>query len=134
MLIPVVAIVIYLVLVGLSDMIFNHSIENDIKTLYSTSKHVSNKTFSLEQIKGLPEPVQRYFTYSLEEGQQYVSYVKLKHTGVFRQYENQKWMQIEGEEYFTTERPGFIWIGKISLLPFVWIIGIDKYLDGEGTF
>jgi len=102
--------------------------------LYSISKHTSNKIFLLKQIKGLPEPVQRYFRCSLKEGQQYVRYVKLKHSGKFRQYENQKWMPIEGEEYFTTERPGFIWIGKISLLPFVWITGIDKYMDGEGTF
>jgi len=115
-------------------MIFNQSIKNDIERLFSISKPISNKTFLSEQLKGLPEPVQRYFAFSLEEGQQYVTYVKLKHTGDFRQYENQKWMPIEGEEYFTTETPGFIWIGKISLLPIVWITGIDKYLEGKGTF
>lgn len=133
-LVPFVAIVSYFVIIGLNDMIFSQQIEREVKTLYSISKDVSAKTFSLEQIKNLPEPVQRYFRYSLEEGQQYVSYVKLKHTGEFRQNENQKWMPIEGEEYFTTETPGFIWIGKISFLPLVWITGIDKYLEGEGTF
>lgn len=133
-LIPSVAIVAYFVMIGLNDMIFSQQIERDVKTLYSTSKDVSAITFSLEQIKSLPEPVQRYFTYTLEEGQHHISYVKLKHTGEFRQAENQKWMPIEGEEYFTTERPGFIWIGKISLLPLVWITGIDKYLEEKGTF
>ena len=54
-----VSIVIYLGLIGLSDMIFHQQIENDVKTLYSISKHVSNKTFSLEQIKNLPEQVTR---------------------------------------------------------------------------
>ena len=43
-------------------------------------------------------------------------------------------MRIKGEEYFITEQPGFMWIGKISLLPLVWITGIDKYIEGEGTF
>lgn len=133
-LIPYVAIVAYIVIIGLKDMIFNQQIEREVKRLYSTSKDVSTKTFSLEQIKDLPEPVQKYFTYSLEEDQHYVSYVKPKHTGKFRQAENQKWMPIKGEEYFTTERPGFIWIGKISLLPLVWIAGIDKYLEEKGTF
>lgn len=42
-------------------------------------------------------------------------------------------MPIKGEEYFTTATPGFIWIGKISL-PLVLITGIDKYLEGKGTF
>ncbi len=115
-------------------MLLNRKIEGDLKTLFSASKDVSTNTFSLEQIKKLPEPVQRYFTYSLKENQQYVSYVKLKHSGEFRQSENQKWMPIVGEEYFTTETPGFIWIGKISLLPLIWITGIDKYLEGKGTF
>ncbi|WP_148685249.1 DUF6920 family protein [Candidatus Nitrosocosmicus hydrocola] len=115
-------------------MIFNQQRERDIKTLFSTSKDISTNTFSSEQIKDLPDPVQRYFTYSLEEGQHYVSFVKLKHTGEFRQNENQKWMPIEGVEYFTTEMPGFIWIGKISLLPLVWITGIDMYLEGKGAF
>jgi hypothetical protein len=129
-----ITVVAYFVTIGFSDMLFKQQIEKDIKTLYSASKDVSNKTFSLDQIKNLPEPVQRYFGYSLEENQPYVSYVKLKHTGEFRQDENQKWMPIEGEEYFTTETPGFIWIGKISLLPLVWITGIDMYLEGKGVF
>ena len=115
-------------------MLFKQQIEREIERLYSASKDVSNKTFSMDQIKNLPEPVKRYFTHSLEEGQHYVSYIKLKHTGEFRQGENQKWMSIEGQEYFTTETPGFIWIGKISLLPLVWITGVDKYLEGRGTF
>lgn len=117
-------------MIGLSEMNTSQQIER----LYSTSRNISANTFSPEQIKDLPEPVQRYFTYSLEEGQRYVSYVKLKHAGEFRQNENQKWMPIEGEEYFTTETPGFIWIGKIPLLPLVWIIGIDMYLEGKGEF
>ena len=39
---------------------------------------------------------------------------------------------IEGEEYSPTETPGSIWLGRISLLPLVWITGIDKYLVGKG--
>ena len=129
-----VAVFAYFVTIGLSDMLFKQQIEREIERLYSASKDVSNKTFSMDQIKNLPEPVKRYFTHSLEEGQHYVSYIKLKHTGEFRQGENQKWMSIEGQEYFTTETPGFLWIGKISLLPLVWITGVDKYLEGRGTF
>ncbi|HET6590816.1 MAG TPA: DUF6544 family protein [Candidatus Nitrosocosmicus sp.] len=129
-----VVVFAYFVTISLSDMLFKQQIEREIKRLYSASEDISNKTFSPEQIKDLPEPVKRYFTHSLEGGQHYISYVKLKHTGEFRQDENQKWMPIEGHEYFTTEIPGFIWIGKISLLPLVWITGIDMYLEGRGAF
>jgi len=75
--------------------------KENIGRLFTISKNISDKKFAFDQIKNLPAPVQRYFKFSLEEGQYYSSYVKLKHEGQFRQYENQKWMSIKGEEYFS---------------------------------
>ena len=43
-------------------------------------------------------------------------------------------MPIDGQEYFTTEQPGFIWIGKIKSIPLVWITGLDEYVKGKGKF
>lgn len=112
----------------------NSHLKECIKKLYVTSKNTSHNQFSFDQIKSLPSPVQRYFRYSLNEGQHYISDVRLIHDGKFRQNEHQKWMPIKGEEYFSTEQPGFIWIGKIQLLPFIWITGLDKFIDGQGSF
>jgi hypothetical protein len=68
--------------------------------------------YSANQINNLPEPMQRYFKYSLQENQNYISYVKLKHEGIFIQSQGQEWMSILGEEYFTAENPGFVWIDR----------------------
>ncbi len=87
-----------------------------------------NKNYSFDQLKNLPEPVQNYFQYSLSEGQPYISYVRLKHEGKFRQKPNQKWVPIKGEEYFTLQNPGFIWKGQVPM-----ISAIDKYIDGKGS-
>ncbi len=43
-------------------------------------------------------------------------------------------MSIKGEEYFSIEQPGLIWVGKIQLLPFIWITGLDEYIGGKGNF
>lgn len=117
-----------------SIMLFKSHIKENIEKLASISKNISYNKFTFEQIKDLPIPVQRYFKYSLEEGQHYISYVKLKHEGQFRQNENQKWMPIKGEEFFSIEKPGLVWVGKIQLLPFIWITGLDEYIEGKGKF
>ena len=119
---------------GISISLFDSHLKENIEKLSLISKNTSNNQFYFDQIKNLPAPVQRYMEYSLNEGQHSISNVKLKHEGVFRQNENQKWMPIKGEEYFSTEQPGLIWIGKIQLLPFIWLTGLDEFIEGKGNF
>jgi hypothetical protein len=88
----------------------------------------------LSLLENLPLPVQNYFKFALKEGQRYIQTVTLSHTGNFRQDENQKWFNIKGEEYFTTTPPGFVWYGRINVLPMIWLTGIDKLVDGNGSF
>ena len=66
---------------------FSRQVENEVKTLFASSNDVFGKTFTYDQLGHLPEPVLRYFKYSLQEGQHYVSYVKPRHGGTFRQNE-----------------------------------------------
>ena len=40
--------------------------------------------FSEEELKDLPEPVQRYFKYALKNGQAAINFCSLKQTGLFR--------------------------------------------------
>jgi len=100
-------------------------LEKDIERLFLSSANISDKIYSSEQIKDLPDPVQRYFKYSLRENQHYISNARLKHGGKFNP--GQKWFPIQGEEYFTIQDPGFVWFGK---LPF--FSARDMYYDGFG--
>lgn len=72
-----------------------------IRELYSQSKSLENKTFRYEQIKELPDPVKRYFKYALQEGQPYLSQLRLKHTGQFKTSQGKDWVNIKGKQYFT---------------------------------
>ena len=82
----------------------------EVKTLFASSKNISNKTFEYTALFGLPEPVQRYFKHVIKNGQPYISYVRLKHSGQFKTDLKKDWVPIKGEQYFTAEKPGFIFL------------------------
>lgn len=71
--------------------------------------------------------MQRYFKHVLKNGQPYVSYVRLKHDEQFKMSLKKDWVGITGEQYFTTEKPGFIWKGTTSLF-----VARDICLADEG--
>ena len=102
-------------------------LDKDIEKLFVASENISGKVYTSKQIKDLPVPVQRYFKYSLEDYQPYISYARLQHGGQFRTKPDQKWMSIKGEEYFTAQKPGFVWLGKVPLFS-----AKDVYIDGNG--
>ena len=122
-LIPVLIITILIVAKILLATQFN----NEIKQLFNQSNPVTGKTFHYELLFGLPEPVQRYFKYCLKEGQFYISYARLKHDGLFKTDKNKGWINIEGEQYFTMQNPGFIWRGVTTMFT-----ARDMYIAGTG--
>ncbi len=96
-------------------------------TLYENANTVQ-KTFSSEQIRNLPSPVQKYFNYALTENQPYVNSLRLKHCGMFRLSPEKDWMEIRDEQHFTVNPPGFVWIGKTNKFK-----ARDSYVEGKGN-
>ena len=139
----VIAIPLIIIFIGKINL--SIQFKKEVAELFSQSKNISYKTFSCEQMSGLPEPVQRYFKQVLKEGQPYISYVRLMHDGQFKPDQKKDWVDIEGEQYFTTEKPGFIWKGKTSLFTardmyifdkgriIVSLLSLFKVVNGEGT-
>jgi hypothetical protein len=77
-------------------------------------------------LEGLPAPVQTYFKHILKEGQPYINYIRLKHSGKFKPGVDKKWGNIVGEEYFTTAKPGFLWKGETTMF-----IATDCFRNGS---
>jgi len=98
-----------------------------VSKLFSNSENISGKVFTYDQLSNLPAPVQRYFKHVLNDGQPYISYVRLTHDGQFKADLKKDWTPIKGEEYFTTAQPGFIWKGKTSLFT-----ALDMYIAKKG--
>jgi len=115
-----------------------------VKTLFAQSRNISNQTFHKSHLGGLPEPVQRYFKHVLKEGQPYISYARLTHDGQFKTGLDKKWTAIKGEQYFTTEKPGYIWKGSTPLVTardmyiadrgqlIVTLLSLVNVVDGQG--
>lgn len=99
----------------------------EVKELFGLSKNISGKIFQLKQLADLPEPVKRYFNHVLKEGQTYISFSRIKHTGQFKTGFDKDWIKIKGEQYATIEKPGFIWKGTTSMF-----IARDMYIADKG--
>lgn len=128
------AVIILLVLSGLFLMLLitgkvRLAVEfsKQVKTLFAQSKSISSQLFQENQLESLPEPVQRYFKYILKEGHPYISYVRIKHDGQFKASLQKGWMNIKGEQYATTAKPGFIWKGSTAMF-----VARDMYISDKG--
>lgn len=122
-LLPLTIIIIFAVLLKNIERLF----EAQAKDLFRQSPKLLGKTFTHGAIGQLPTPVKDYFKHVLKEGMPYISYVRLKHIGTFRTSVNGKWMEITGEEYFTTAQPGMIWKGSTR-----WFTAYDIFISGKG--
>jgi hypothetical protein len=84
-------------------------------------------------LKGLPDTVQRYLRYAGVVGKKKISSARLYHSGQFRPSGVPKWLPIKGEYFYTTNKPGFIWYGRIMMLPVFPVAAVDTYFDGRGS-
>lgn len=122
-----ITVVLFTVIFIIGKINLSARFNTEVKTLFTQSKNISDKKFSYQQLAGLPKPVQNYFKHVLKEGQPYISYTRLMHDGKFKTGIKKHWVNIKGEQYFTTEKPGFIWKGTTAIF-----VARDMYLANEG--
>jgi hypothetical protein len=94
---------------------------------------IEPKTYSPDELNGLPAPVQRYFRAVLKEGQPMVSAVSVEHTGTFNMSETgEQWKPFTSTQRVITKRPGFDWEARIRMMPGLTVRVHDAYIAGEG--
>lgn len=85
------------------------------------------------ELEGLPAPVQRYFRTVLTDGQPLVAAATVEHRGTFNMGEAaEQWKSFTSQQRVITRRPGFIWDGKVAMLPGLNVHVHDAYVAGEG--
>jgi hypothetical protein len=85
------------------------------------------------QLSALPVPVQRYLTKAIGARSRGIGRVHLQHGGFFRPSMTGSWLSIRGEQYFTTNPPGFIWWGRVRIAPGLWIDARDRSVNAAGN-
>ncbi|UCB43747.1 MAG: hypothetical protein JSV77_03630 [Dehalococcoidales bacterium] len=107
--------------------------KEEIADLFNKQDKSKMKVITEDDLKGLPEPAQRYFRYSGVIGMAPVKTVSLKQKGFFRMKEGQKMMPMQAEQYYTTNPPSFIWYGEITPIPLISIKARDMFVNGKGS-
>ncbi|MGM0612605.1 MAG: DUF6544 family protein [Bacteroidota bacterium] len=98
-----------------------------VKKLYENQQSLQQTHFYHEKLTELPKIVQRYFQFTLQEGQPLISSLDLEHEGFFRTSLDKPFEKIKGKQYFTCNKPGFVWIGKTKKFT-----AVDSFVNASG--
>ncbi|QCB45563.1 DUF6544 family protein [Hydrogenophaga sp. PAMC20947] len=92
-----------------------------------------NKVYDARELDGLPTPVQRYFRAVLKDGQPFISAATFDFAGTFNMSATgEQWKNFTSTQRAVTRRPGFLWNGRVVMLPGLVAHVHDSYIAGEG--
>lgn len=83
-------------------------------------------------LENLPQPVERWLERSGVVGRPMIHTVRLKQKGQLRMEPDSKWMNVEAEQYFDVDSPGFSWLANIEY-GITHIAGKDIFFNGCGS-
>ena len=116
----------------IANSLFNQSVASEVKELFNTNPQEEKKFVTKQDLEGLPPSVQKWLEHSKVVGKEKIRTVRLKQKGLMRTKPDGAWMPVEAEQYFTVDKPGFIWKAKVKMAPLVYLTGKDKYYEGKG--
>ena len=89
--------------------------------------------YDAREIEGLPAPVQRYFRAVLKDGQPLIATAIFNFEGTFNMSATgEQWKPFTSTQRAVTHRPGFLWNGRVAMLPGVDAHVHDSYIAGTG--
>lgn len=112
---------------------FDALVEREVRSLFSTAIVAVGPEDLRARQETLPEPIRRYLHLAVREGAPAITTARLRHDGSFRTKPGQRWLPIEGEQYFTAAAPGFVWHARVRPAPLLWIEARDSLLSGRGN-
>lgn len=89
--------------------------------------------YPIQHLKTLPPPVHRYAELVGATTHAPVLTMRLRHAGTFRTALDRPPMPIRGEQYFSSDLPGFVWWGRIAMAPGFWVEARDACIGAEGN-
>jgi hypothetical protein len=127
-------LIVFLVIIvsKIANFQFNQNLSKEVEAFYSV---VENEHDVIRQtdLDRLPGPVQNWLRYSQVVGKERTAAVRTKQVVSMRLKADQPWMSAQVEQYFRTDKPGFIWAVDIKVAPLFHIVGRDRYIEGRGN-
>lgn len=131
----IIAVMVILIITSLMvfSIISKRKAKREVIELLKKSGKGTKDVVTEEDLKRLPEPVRKHLEYTQIVGKEKIKTVRLKQGGFFRQKIDQKWIPLYAEQYYTTNPPAFIWLGRINIAPLLSISAKDMYFEGKGN-
>jgi hypothetical protein len=93
----------------------------------------TTERFDPQDLDALPAPVARFFSRVLPPGTPIIRAVDVIHEGSFNvSPAREQWRPFTSRQRVIARRPGFLWDGRVSMLPGLAVHVHDAYIDGEG--
>lgn len=90
--------------------------------------------YDARELDGLPAPVQRYFRAVLTDGQPFIAAASFELAGTINMSSTgENWKRFTSTQRAVTHRPGFLWNGRVAILPGLAAHVHDSYIAGTGT-
>lgn len=126
-------IIILIAICWISHSLFNRKILNEISEIRGESDSCATSKVTLEELSELPQPVSNWLKSSGVVNNEKINFVWLRQEAKMKMNpEQQTWNHITAEQWFSIEAPAFIWEVKMDILPFLKIVGRDKFFEGKG--
>lgn len=113
----------------------NRMIQAEINDLKSNAAIAPARRFELQDLAGLPEPVQRYFRHVLPPGRHHIAWVSYTSNGEFKLPFSDKYFSVSARECLSGTTPGLIFDARFDHCPFfgAWVRVRDKYSGQKAT-
>lgn len=91
--------------------------------------------YDAREIDALPAPVQRYFRAVLKDGQPLIAAATFELAGKINMSASggEQWKPFTSTQRAVIHRPGFLWNGRVAMLPGIAANVHDSYIAGVGT-
>jgi hypothetical protein len=130
----VILLILFLLLAisRIGRLMFEKDAQETAALLLRSADGKDIKTIQEDDIKDLPYAVQNWLRNSNVIGKQQIRTVRLKQEGRMRIKKDGPWMPSRAEQYFTVDKPGFVWIADVKMPFYFQLSGLDTFKNGKG--
>ncbi len=120
------------IIIGYGIWNFNQMTNKELQALLPTHSFPS-ELITEAALANLPSVVQRWLKRANVIGKERIYTVHLFQKGKMRTTPHSAWMQVEAQQYFTADSPGFIWVADVKMMMVLHLSGRDKFVNGKGN-
>ncbi len=120
-------------LIGIGSLLWQASTKSQMALLDAARVPVPAGRYDAKEIDSLPAPVQRYFRAVLKDGQPFIAAATFELAGTINMSATgENWKPFTSTQRAVIHRPGFLWNGRVSMLPGLVANVHDSYIAGTG--